>query len=114
MRHVDLSNVGAALTERLADRRSTARAGLSKPCEHDRLLAAVVGEAIRPAVGPYQAEVRRHLTDRRRAGWGAADRALISGCGDRAHPREKDRYHEDAHRCFPFSRRLAAPPCEII
>lgn len=72
MGNIEVANEFAALTERLADSRSTAGPGLGEPGQDDRLLAAVVREPIGPAVGTRQREVWRHVSNRQ-ATWSGND-----------------------------------------
>ena len=54
IRHVELPNRVAALTERLAFRCSPTGERLGKPSEYDDLLASIIGQPIALAVGTRQ------------------------------------------------------------
>jgi hypothetical protein len=54
VRHIELPNRIAALTERLAFRGSSSGESLGKPSEHHHLLALVIGQPIGLPVGTWQ------------------------------------------------------------
>ena len=60
-RYIECPNLVAALTERLALRRSTSAGRSRKPGEHDCLLSAVVRQPVCAAVGAPQLEIRSRI-----------------------------------------------------
>ena len=67
-RYVECANLVAALTERLALRRSTSAERSREPGEHDRLLATVLRQPVSPAVGNPQLEIRSDIAGLQRSG----------------------------------------------